>query len=74
VRGAREVASGAITFRRSGTQSVPVLVNGAVGIAAVMDGRTISVLQATFVDDLIATIEIVADPERAAAMALTFLD
>jgi RNA polymerase sigma factor (sigma-70 family) len=74
VRGARQVASGAISFRRGGSQSRPVLVNGAVGIAALVDGRPVSVLEATFVDNRIATIEIVADPERAAAMDLTYLD
>jgi RNA polymerase sigma factor (sigma-70 family) len=74
VRGARQVASGAIAFRQKGRQSRPVLVNGAVGIAALVDGRPVSVLEATFVDNRIATIEIVADPERAAAMDLTYLD
>jgi RNA polymerase sigma-70 factor (ECF subfamily) len=74
VRGAREVAGGAIAFRQGGTESKPVLVNGAIGIAAVMDGRTVSVLEVTIVDDRIATIEITADPVRAAAMDLVFID
>lgn len=74
VRGAHQVASGAISFRQEGRQSRPALVDGAIGIAAVEDGRVVSVLQPTFVDDRIATIDITADPERAAAMELTFLD
>jgi RNA polymerase sigma-70 factor (ECF subfamily) len=74
VRGARQVASGAITFRRAGALARPVLVNGAVGIAGMVDGRLASVLEATLVDGRIATIEITADPELAAAMNLTFLD
>jgi RNA polymerase sigma-70 factor (ECF subfamily) len=72
VRGAHQVASGAVAYRQ-GT-SRPVLVNGAVGIAAIVDGRPISVFEATFVDGRIATIEITSDPERAADMDLTFLD
>lgn len=74
VRGARNVASGAISFRQAGRQSRPVLVNGVVGIAAVEDGRVVSVLEPTFVDGRIATIDIVADPDRAAEVELTFLD
>ena len=74
VRGAHQVASGAVAFRRTGSESRPVLVNGAVGIVALMEGRTVSVFEATFVNGRIATIDIVADPERAAAMELTLLD
>jgi RNA polymerase sigma factor (sigma-70 family) len=74
VRGARNVASGAISFRTPGRQSRPVLVNGKVGMAGIEDGRIISVLQPTFVDGRIAAIEITADPERAAAMELELLD
>ena len=74
VRGAQQVASGAITFRRAGAQARPVLVNGAVGIAGFVDGQLVSVLEATTADGRIATIEITADPERAAEMDLTFLD
>jgi RNA polymerase sigma-70 factor (ECF subfamily) len=74
VRGAHQVASGAITFQQPDRQTRPVLVNGAVGIAGIVDGRLVSVLEATFVDDRIATIEITADPESAATLELTFLD
>ncbi|WP_332667717.1 sigma-70 family RNA polymerase sigma factor [Aeromicrobium sp.] len=72
VRGARQVASGAIRFRFGIRR--PVLVNGAVGVAAFVDDRLVSVLEATIADGKIATIDITADPERAAAMELTFLD
>ena len=74
VRGAHQVASGAIAFRQSDRQSRPVLVNGAVGIVGLVDGRPISVFEATFVDGRIATIDITADPDRAAEMELTYLD
>jgi RNA polymerase sigma-70 factor (ECF subfamily) len=74
LRGAHQVAGGAVAFRQDGRESRPVLVNGAVGIVALADGRPISVFEATFVDGRIATISITADPERAAAMDLTLLD
>jgi len=74
VRGARNVASGAISFRTPGRQSLPVLVDGVVGMAGVEDGRVISVLRPTFADGRIATIDITADPEQAAALELEFLD
>jgi len=74
VRGAHQVASGAIAFRQVDRQSRPVLVNGAVGIVALMDGQPVSVFEATFADGRIATIDITADPQRAATMELTYLD
>ncbi len=46
VRGARNVASGAISFRTPGRESVPVLVGGGVGIVGIEGGRVISVLRA----------------------------
>jgi len=74
VRGAHHVASGAVAFRRTGSESRPVLVNGAVGIVAIVEGQPVSVFEATFVDGRIATIDITADPQRAATMELTLLD
>jgi RNA polymerase sigma-70 factor (ECF subfamily) len=55
-------------------QRRPVLVDGAVGIATLMEGRTVAVMQVTISGDRIATIEILADPDRTAALELTFLD
>jgi RNA polymerase sigma-70 factor (ECF subfamily) len=74
VRGAHHVASGAVAFRRTGSESRPVLVNGAVGIVAIVEGQPVSVFEATFADGRIATIDITADPQRAATMELTLLD
>lgn len=73
VRGAHQVAGGAIAYRGAGERR-PVLVNGAVGIASYVDGQLVSVFEATFVDDRIATIDILADQERAATLELEFLD
>ncbi len=63
VRGARNVASGAVSFRTPGRESVPVLVGDGVGMAGIEGGRIISVLRLAFVDGRIATIDITADPE-----------
>lgn len=74
VRGARQVAGGTIAYCRGGTRTRPVLVDGAVGIAAVVDDRVVSVLKVTVTDGLIATIDITADTDRAVKVDLTFLE
>ncbi|MEV7396392.1 sigma-70 family RNA polymerase sigma factor [Aeromicrobium sp. NPDC092404] len=74
LRGARRVATGAAAFRRTGAESRPVLINGSVAIAALLEGRVSSVLEATFVGDRIASIEVTADPARVKDIELTYLD
>ena len=64
VRGADAVASGAVTFKRLAVESRPVLVNGAAGVAAVVDGAVFSLAAFTVVDGRIVEIDIIADPER----------
>ena len=48
----------------------PVLVNGAVGAAVVIDGRTLAVMGVTVVDGLIAEMDIVTKPEVMERMEL----
>ena len=64
VRGARAVASGAVTVQRLALAARPVLVNGVAGIAALDDGRLYSVAAFTVVDGRIVGIDIVTDPEQ----------
>jgi RNA polymerase sigma factor (sigma-70 family) len=66
IRGAAEVASQAAAFRRSGHEQVQiqVLVNGAVGLLSLRDGRPISVFSPVIRDGRIVEIYIVADPAR----------
>jgi len=70
VRGAAAVASGAVTFQRlSALSSRPVLVNGAAGVAAELDGETYSVAAFTVVDGRIVAIDIVSDRDRLRVLA-----
>ncbi|MGI3226304.1 sigma-70 family RNA polymerase sigma factor [Streptomyces sp. GTA36] len=72
--GAAAVASGAITFGRLAAVGRHALVNGAVGVVGVMEGRLVSVLSFTVVHGRIAVIDIVREPERLAGLDVTFLD
>ncbi len=70
VRGAVEVASRATAFRRTGLEQVLVLVNGAVGLVTVRQGRPVSVFSPVIRDGRIVEINILADPERLARLDL----
>jgi RNA polymerase sigma factor (sigma-70 family) len=70
VRGAAAVAGRALTFARvAGGDGYPVLVQGAVGMVGLKDGRPVSLLAYTVVGDRIAAIHVFADPARVAALA-----
>jgi RNA polymerase sigma factor (sigma-70 family) len=70
--GAAAVASGAIAFGRLAAVGRPALVNGAVGIVGLMEGRLVSVLSFTVVHGRIAVIDIVREPEQLAGLDVTF--
>jgi RNA polymerase sigma factor (sigma-70 family) len=74
VRGAADVARGALTFSRIGLQMRPALVNGVAGSVALRDGRPFSVGGFTVRRGKIVAIDILADPERIAELDLTVLD
>jgi RNA polymerase sigma-70 factor (ECF subfamily) len=71
VRGAAEVASRAAAFRRAGTDQVVVLVNGAVGVLSLRQGRPVSVFSPVVRDGRIVEINILGDPARLARLDLT---
>ncbi|MFI7470311.1 sigma-70 family RNA polymerase sigma factor [Nonomuraea sp. NPDC049646] len=72
VRGAAEVAGQAAAFRRSiGVVARPALVNGLAGLVNTVEGRLYSVMSFTVSDGRIAAIDILADPDRLAALDLT---
>lgn len=73
IRGAATVAGQALMFAKIGPAGVPVLVNGAVGLVAVVDGRPTSVFSPAIRDGRIVEINIVADPERLAGLDLRAL-
>ncbi|WP_320778017.1 sigma-70 family RNA polymerase sigma factor [Streptomyces sp. CRN 30] len=64
VRGARKVAGQAVLFRHDRLEVRFVLVNGAVGILAEVDGRPLSVVTATVAEDRITALYILADTDR----------
>ncbi|HYF72085.1 MAG TPA: sigma-70 family RNA polymerase sigma factor [Nocardioides sp.] len=70
VRGAAEVASRAVAFRRHEADQVHVLVNGAVGLVSFADGRPLSVFSPVVRDGRIVEINILADPERIARLGI----
>jgi RNA polymerase sigma-70 factor (ECF subfamily) len=74
VRGAAEVARGALTFSRIGLQMRPALVNGVAGAVSMRDGRPFSVAGFTVRGGKIVAIDILADPHRLAQLDLTVLD
>ncbi|NUW31975.1 sigma-70 family RNA polymerase sigma factor [Nonomuraea sp. SMC257] len=71
VRGAANVAKGALSYRRVGQDGRHVLVNGSAGYVNVVGGRAVSVHSFTIVDGLVTAIDILADPERLEALDLT---
>jgi RNA polymerase sigma-70 factor (ECF subfamily) len=72
VRGARDVATQAATFSRSGLSSQLVLVNGQLGfVSRRPDGRLFSVLGFTIAGGRIVEIDILADPERLGRLDLS---
>ena len=70
LRGAAEVASGAVAYRRSGYRPELVLVNGTVGLLSFEAGRAVSVFSPVIRDGRIVEINILADPERLAGLDL----
>ena len=74
IRGAREVASRATTYARTGVVSRPALVNGAAGAVTLRDGKVFSVVGMTVRNRRIVEIDILADPARLGELDLSALD
>jgi RNA polymerase sigma-70 factor (ECF subfamily) len=74
MQGARAVGAHALTFSRSAQCVEPALVNGAVGLAIVPQGRLIGALGFTFERDKITEIEMISVPERLRHVDLAALD
>jgi predicted RNA polymerase sigma factor len=73
-RGAEQVARGALSFSRLGVIRLPVLVNGAAGLVAMLEGKLFAVMAFTVRGGKIAQIDILRDPERLSQLDLTVLD
>jgi RNA polymerase sigma-70 factor (ECF subfamily) len=71
IRGAEQVARGARTFSLLGVIRLPVLVNGAAGLACMLEGKPFSVMAFTVRGGKIAEIYILRDPERLSQLDLS---
>jgi RNA polymerase sigma-70 factor (ECF subfamily) len=74
IRGAREVASGAMSFSRLDLQMQPVLVNGVAGVISLRNGKVFSVAAFTVRNRRVVEMDILADPARLAQLDLTMID
>jgi len=74
VLGAAAVAGQALRFTRFAPHTKLALVNGAVGLVAVPDGKPVSVMGFTISHEKIVEIDILADPERLRGLDLAVLD
>jgi RNA polymerase sigma-70 factor (ECF subfamily) len=74
VRGAEQVARGAIFFSSHGLDVRPALVNGVYGAVSMRDGKPFSVGAMTIRGGLVVEFDILADPERLQRVDLTMLD
>ena len=73
VRGARQVARGALAFAERARFARPALVNGAVGMVFAPRGRLFAVLGLTFAGGVISAIDVIADQKRLHELDLAIL-
>ena len=74
LRGAEQVARGALAFSRLGVLRLPALVNGAPGLVCMLDGKPFSVMAFTIRGGKIAEIYILHEPERLSQLDLRVFD
>jgi RNA polymerase sigma-70 factor (ECF subfamily) len=74
VRGARAVATNARAVTQSGLDVHLALVNGAIGVVSMRDGRPFSVGGMTVREGKIVEMDYLLDAERLAQLDLTVLD
>jgi RNA polymerase sigma-70 factor (ECF subfamily) len=74
VRGAANVARGALAFSRLDIEVRPALVNGAAGTVTLRDGRPFAIAGFTIRNRRIVEMDVLADPEGLRQIDLTILD
>src|SRR5262245_22381332 len=74
IRGAEQVARGALSYSTLALIRLPVLVNGAAGLLCMLEGKLFSIMAFTVRDGKIAEIDILRDPDRLSQLDLTVLD
>jgi RNA polymerase sigma-70 factor (ECF subfamily) len=70
VIGATTIAEQAALSGRLAAHSTPILIGGVPGVAAVMNGRVVSIMAFGIVGDRIAQLRVLADPERLEALGV----
>jgi RNA polymerase sigma-70 factor (ECF subfamily) len=73
-RGAETVASRAVRFANPKAELRPVLVDGAAGVVVMVDGEPFSIMGFTVRGDRVAEVDVLADPDRLAALDLSAID
>jgi RNA polymerase sigma-70 factor (ECF subfamily) len=73
LRGREAVAKGAMAFARLGAHNVDAIINGSPGAVAMLNGKPLSIAAFTVSAGKIVALDILADPERIAALDLTVL-
>jgi RNA polymerase sigma-70 factor, ECF subfamily len=64
VEGAQAIAEQAVLSGRLAAHSVPILVDGRPGVAAVINGRVVSIMAFDIADDRIIGLDVLADVDR----------
>ncbi|MFE6735322.1 sigma-70 family RNA polymerase sigma factor [Microbacterium sp. NPDC057650] len=70
VRGAAAVAGNALMFATPNAVLVPVVVDGRAGVIVTVDGRPVSLMAFSVLDDRVVAIDAYAGPRRLAEVAL----
>jgi RNA polymerase sigma-70 factor (ECF subfamily) len=73
VEGARSIAEQAVLARRLAAHSTPILIDGRPGVAAVVQGRVVSIMAFELAGDRIVGLDVLADPERLEALGVDAL-
>jgi RNA polymerase sigma-70 factor (ECF subfamily) len=78
VDGARSIAEQAVLSGRLAAHSTPILIGGRPGVAAVMNGRVVSIMAFDIEasadgEERIAGLEVLADPERLEALGVRWV-
>lgn len=66
--GMNDIAAQASLLARLAAHSTPVLIDGAPGVAAVVDGRVVSIMAFTIEQERITALKVLADPRRLAEL------
>jgi len=70
IQGARDIAAQATLAARLAAHSTPVRIDGMPGVAAVLEGRVVSLMAFELEGDRITALNVLADPERLAGLGV----